>query len=108
MKLRSVSALFLVIVTITLSACGTAIINKNLNNIKLLRKGMDKTEVLAVMGDPLKNEVYNTENVWYYFTSPKWSDGVITRDECTPLFFQDGKLEGWGQTEYKKYRQRNW
>jgi outer membrane protein assembly factor BamE (lipoprotein component of BamABCDE complex) len=91
-----------------LSACGTTIINKNLNNIKLLRKGMAKTEVLAVMGDPLKDEVYNTENVWYYFTSPKWSDGVITHDECTPLFFQDGKLKGWGEAEYKKYRQRNW
>jgi hypothetical protein len=33
---------------------------------------------------------------------------MITRDECTPLFFEDGKLAGWGQQEYKKYRQRDW
>jgi hypothetical protein len=60
------------------------------------------------MGEPLKNEVYNTDDVWYYFTEPKWSDGMITRDECTPVFFNDEKLEGWGQREYKNFRQKNW
>ena len=102
------NALAMGVAVLMLSACGTAEINKNLNNIKLLRKGMTKLEVSAVMGEPLKNEVYNTENVWYYFTDPKWSDGMITHDECTPLFFENGKLAGWGQKEYKKFRQRDW
>lgn len=69
---------------------------------------MTKQEVLAIMGEPLKNEVYNTENAWFYFTEVKWSDGRITRDECTPVFFKDDKLAGWGAIEYKQFRQKNW
>jgi len=70
---------------------------------------MSKSEVLKVMGEPLRDEIYNTDDVWYYFTESKWSDGMMTRDECTPLFFdKQGSLLGWGQKEYKHYRQRKW
>ena len=70
---------------------------------------MSKAEVTAVMGEPLKDEVYCSDDVWYYFTESKWSDGAITRDECTPLFFdENGNLLGWGQKAYKKYRQESW
>ena len=108
MKSRTVSAILLFVFTVLFVGCSTALLEKNRNNVKLLRKGMDKQEVLAIMGEPLTNEVYNTDNVWYYFTDPKWSDGVITHDECTPLFFEDNKLLGWGQKEYKEYRQKEW
>ena len=107
-KSRAISAILLIISTILFVGCNSAILKKNSNNVKLLRKGMGKTEVLAIMGEPLKNEVYNTNNVWYYFTEPKWSDGVITHDECTPLFFENDKLLGWGQKAYKEYRQQKW
>jgi outer membrane protein assembly factor BamE (lipoprotein component of BamABCDE complex) len=73
-----------------------------------LKKGMTKHEVVELMGRPLENEVYNTDNVWYYFIESKWSDGIISRDECLPIFFEEDKVVGWGQKEYKKYRQRNW
>lgn len=90
------------------SSCGIAIRARNNENLAKLKIGMTKQEVLSIMGEPLKDEVYNTENTWYYFTQVKWSDGMITRDECTPVFFKDDKLAGWGQLEYKQFRQINW
>jgi outer membrane protein assembly factor BamE (lipoprotein component of BamABCDE complex) len=91
-----------------LTSCGTSMSERNLTNLKRLEKGMTKQQVLKIMGDPLLGEVYNTPDVWYYFTESKWSDGACTRDECTPLFFNRGLLLGWGQDAYKKYRQKKW
>ena len=99
--------LLTVFVLITVS-CGLSMKTRNNKNIVNLKKGMTKQEVLALMGEPLRNEVYNTENVFYYFTESKLSDGMITHDECTPLFFKDEKLAGWGQRQYKKFRQTDW
>ena len=109
MRFRIIISFVLLAVTVLASSCATSREQqKNLANLKHLRKGMTKSEVLTLMGEPLKNEVYNTDNVWYYFTESKWSDGMTTRDECTPLFFEEDRLLGWGQDAYKKYRQRNW
>ena len=69
---------------------------------------MSKEEVLVIMGKPLENEVYNNDNVWYYFSTSKWSDGAITHDECTPVFFEEKKLIGWGHKEYNDYKRRDW
>jgi outer membrane protein assembly factor BamE (lipoprotein component of BamABCDE complex) len=92
------------------SSCGTSMSERNRDNLKHISKGMTRQEVLKVMGEPLRDEIYNTDYVWYYFTESKWSDGMITRDECTPLFFdkKTGRLLGWGQKEYKRYKQRKW
>ena len=90
-------------------SCGISMCERNLNNLKHIRKGMTKDEVLKVMGEPLRDEIYTTDAVWYYFTESKWSDGMMTRDECTPLFFdKNGRLRGWGLEAYKRYRQRKW
>ena len=69
-----------------------------LNN---LRTGMNKEQVVKVMGEPLKNQVYNKPDIWYYYTQIKWSDSIVSRDECTPLFFKGGILVGWGEQYYK-------
>jgi outer membrane protein assembly factor BamE (lipoprotein component of BamABCDE complex) len=69
--------------------------------LKQLRVGMTKQEVLKVMGEPLK-EKYSTPDVWYYFVDSKWHDGMNTRDECTPLVFKNGKLQGWGNKYYNE------
>lgn len=99
----------LVICVLLVSSCASREINeRNNENLSSLEKGMTKAQVLAVMGEPLRDEVYNEENVWYYFTQVKWSDGRITRDECTPVFFEEEKLVGWGWVEFNKHRQRNW
>jgi len=99
---------FLVLYIALLTSCGWSEMACNKQNLLKLNTGISKAQVLAIMGEPLKNQVYNTDNVWYYYTETKWSDGMITRDECTPIFFKDEKLAGWGQSEYKKFRQKNW
>ena len=32
----------------------------------------------------------------FYYTQRKWKDGIITKDECTPVGIEDGKLIGFG------------
>lgn len=93
---------------LTVTSCGYSVMAKNNENLTKLEVGMTKAEVKRIMGEPLVNEVYNTENAWFYFTQVKWSDGRITHDECTPVFFEDNKLVGWGQQEYKQFRQKKW
>lgn len=108
MKCKNIVSLVLLTLLVFLTSCGILMKRRNIQNLKLLRKGMTEIEVLAVMGDPLKEEVYHQEDVWFYFTESQWSDGSITRDECTPLFFKNGVLAGWGQKAYKKFRQSDW
>ena len=62
-----------------------------------IRVGMTKEQVVEIAGEPLSKELYSTDNRWFYYTSPKWYDGLVTQDECTPfLFDDDGVLLGWG------------
>lgn len=77
-------------------------IDRNRENLKKLRVGMTRDEVLKVMGEPMKDQVYCTSKHWFYYTRTRWSDGMATRDECTPLVFSDeGLLTGWGLEYYK-------
>jgi len=91
-----------------LTACGTATIDRNLAGIGRLRQGMTKTEVEAIMGAPLTGEVYHEPDIWYYYTCRRWADGAITRDECTPVVFADGRVIGWGQDFLKRHRHEQW
>ena len=62
-----------------------------------IRVGMTREQVVEIAGEPLSRELYCTDNLWFYYTSPKWYDGLVTQDECTPLLFdEDGVLQGWG------------
>ena len=77
-------------------------IDQNRENLKKIRVGMTKAEVLKIMGEPMKDQAYSTSNHWFYYTRTRWSDGMATRDECTPLIFSDdGLLLGWGLEYYK-------
>lgn len=77
---------------------------ENVENAKRLRVGMTKAQVLEIMGEPVKNESFNRPDVWFYYFDMNWFDGLITEDECFPLLFTDGKLAGWGNSFYTKYR----
>jgi len=77
---------------------------KNIENSKRLRVGMTKAEVLKIMGEPLKDEEFNRPDVWFYYVSCNWYDGLTTEDECMPLVFQNGRLAGWGNDFYARYR----
>ncbi|WP_176015058.1 DUF3192 domain-containing protein [Victivallis sp. Marseille-Q1083] len=99
--------LLLPALALLLSGCGYFSQYDNLKNAEKLRVGMTKQEVLGIMGEPLTNEVYNTPNVWYYYVTTQWHDGLYTEDECMPLLFEDGKLIGWGNEFYNRLRMQN-
>ena len=68
-----------------------------------IRVGMTKDQVVEIAGDPLSKELYSTDNYWFYYTSPKWYDGLVTQDECTPFHFDDdGVLLGWGNRYFRE------
>ncbi len=99
MKIISKISLFCIITAI-LCGCSFKEINRNLDNSKKLRVGMNKEQVLSIMGEPLRDAAFHEENVWYYFVRINWYDGLYTRDECMPLVFVNDKLAGWGN-EFK-------
>lgn len=76
----------------------------NVENSKKLRVGMTKHEVLAVMGEPLRDETFCKPDIWFYYFDTNWFDGFVTEDECFPLVFKDGKLLGWGNEFYTRMR----
>jgi outer membrane protein assembly factor BamE (lipoprotein component of BamABCDE complex) len=75
---------------------------ENQKNAANLRVGMSKAEVIAVMGEPLREEAFNQPDVWYYYIDTKWHDTYTTQDECMPLIFKQSKLAGWGQDYYNR------
>lgn len=76
----------------------------NVENSKKLRVGMTKSEVLAVMGEPVKNESFSRPDIWFYYFNTNWIDGFVTEDECFPVVFKDGKVAGWGNAYYTRSR----
>ena len=81
----------------SLGGCFYAEIERNQKNLARIRKGMTKQQVLEIMGEPVKGESYCTDNVFFYYTRQSWMDGMIMRDECTPIAFDEfGRVIGWG------------
>ena len=76
----------------------------NIRRSRDLRVGMTKNEVLAVMGEPIRDEIFCKPDLWYYYIETVWFDGLVTEDECMPLIFEEGKLVGWGNDFYIDYR----
>ena len=73
---------------------------------------MPKEEVIQFMGQPVLNEAYQSLYgksvvIFFYYTQRKWSDGNYTKDECTPVVFENGKLVGWGGEFYKNKMEVN-
>ncbi|OGV47790.1 MAG: hypothetical protein A2X49_08375 [Lentisphaerae bacterium GWF2_52_8] len=105
----SIFCLALSTIAFLLSSCGYFSSADNREKLRSLSVGMTKQEVIKIMGEPNKNEVYNTPDIWFYYTNPKWSDGAVTRDECTPLVFENDRLAGWGSDYYKvNYEFKDW
>lgn len=85
------------------AGCSYGEAKANRQKLNLIRVGMTQAEVREIMGAPLEKEKYHSPDVWFYYTDPKWYDGVYTRDECTPFVFgPDGKLTGFGYEYYKR------
>ena len=91
-----------------LTSCATWKIqqSRNRDNLMRLDLGMTKEQVVQIMGKPDLNEAYQTADggalvILFYYTNRKWADSNITKDECTPLVFENGKLIGWGDEFYQ-------
>jgi len=86
------------------ASCGYFQAKHQRNKLADIRVGMTKDEVVEIAGKPLSKELYSTDNYWFYYTSPKWYDGLVTQDECTPfLFDDDGVLQGWGNRYFREH-----
>ena len=75
---------------------------ENRQTIAKLDLGDDYNQVLAQFPTPDFTELVKKDEavykVIYIATNSKHSDGKVTKDECTPLVFKDGKLIGFGQS----------
>lgn len=88
----------------------------NRGNLKRLAVGMTKEQAMAIMGtrtfrdeddgdfvvpNPYRSESYQAlDGTMYellsYYTDLNRSDYQLSKDEMTPLIFENGKLIGWG------------
>lgn len=117
---------------LTCIGCATAssVRSENRMNLLNLRAGMDREQVLEVMGvgerktydsrttwgagetlsNPYRTEMYTAGGhhweILYYYTDIKADDGAISDDELTPLILKDGVLDGWGWTYWQDVAQR--
>ncbi len=69
---------------------------------------VERTTVIDHLGAPditeakrLNGAVYQ---VMFYRTRKIREDNITTKDECTPLLFQNGLLIAWGNDAYKQYQ----
>jgi outer membrane protein assembly factor BamE (lipoprotein component of BamABCDE complex) len=106
MRISKLLVTFLIIFILT--SCTTWEIRQSRNRDNLMRidLGMSKDQVVLIMGKPDLNEAYQTADggalvILFYYTNRKWADGNVTKDECTPLVFENGKLIGWGDEFYQ-------
>jgi hypothetical protein len=68
-----------------------------------------KSQVIDSLGSPDLTEAKQIEDgtvqVMFYRTQHQKSDGITTKDECTPLLFKNGQLIAWGEGAYEKFNQ---
>ncbi|AVJ55655.1 hypothetical protein C5610_04620 [Idiomarina sp. OT37-5b] len=81
----------------------------NAKQIGQLEFGMSKDDVIRMLGSPDINEAKETSagahQVLFYRTHHVTSDGITTKDECTPLLFRDNQLIAWGGDAYQDYQE---
>jgi hypothetical protein len=79
----------------------------NREKIANLVSGTDYKTVIKQFDTPDFSELVskgdNVFQILYFSTNSKHSDGKVTKDECTPLVFKDGKLVGFGQSAIVEY-----
>jgi outer membrane protein assembly factor BamE (lipoprotein component of BamABCDE complex) len=70
--------------------------NSHANALKKVQVGMKRDEVIALMGQPEKQETYGKTEFLIYRTDHTQSDAV----DFTPIAIADGKVVGWGRDVY--------
>ncbi len=78
---------------------------ENRHNIAHLKGNESYQDILNTLGTPAYSERLSKNDavfqVLFYPTQSLHSDGKMSKDECTPLVFKDGMLQGWGDAIYK-------
>ncbi|MEE4278227.1 MAG: DUF3192 domain-containing protein, partial [Halieaceae bacterium] len=73
-----------------------------------LALGTSRADVLRDLGTPIDSEAFDRDGeevrVLFYRTQRRHGDGETTRDETTPLVFENDRLIGWGQLVYAGLR----
>ncbi|TKB49729.1 DUF3192 domain-containing protein [Ferrimonas sediminicola] len=76
----------------------------NREKLSQLSPGMSVDQVVALMGTAEFNEFYRDDEksvqVLFYRTHRTKGDGKTSKDECTPVVFEGGKVVGWGSKAY--------
>lgn len=82
----------------------------NQGKLTELKLGQSEESVVEMLGHPDFSEAKlsqgQTLNVLFYRTHQTKSDGVTTKDECTPLLFRNDQLIAWGDDTYQQYLQQ--
>lgn len=67
-----------------------------------------KNTVIERLGSPDISEAKKVSDhgyqVLFYRTQHVTSDGITTRNECTPLLFKNDILIAWGESAYQTYQ----
>lgn len=106
MKKMQRKSLVIGIITLTIISCSCAHISQSSSRYGLMQLNIDmsKKDVLRIMGMPFLNEAYKMPNgtleVFFYYTQRQRIDRNITKDECTPVVLENGKVVGWGDNFY--------
>lgn len=120
-KIKLASVVVAAVVVASLSGCVVAIGDKqvrsnsdeqwrksqrfNQQQINQFSTGLSADEVRAVLGVPDFVESVEKDGktvlVLFYRTHHVKSDGITTKDECTPLVFKHNVLSGWGEKAYQ-------
>lgn len=92
---------------------------ENRAGLEQLEVGMPIDEVRALMyegwtttlASPYRQDSFPAADgmraeVLYYYTNTCDSDGLVTDDELTPIFFEDGMLVGWGSIGFDAWKRR--
>ena len=77
---------------------------KNRANLSKLTIGMDREQVITLMGTADFSEAYIKQDrevtVLYYRTQRTKEDGTTTKEECTPIVLANNQVIGWGNAAY--------
>ena len=119
--IKNWKSVFLFIFILILNSCASymELSGKNREKLSNLQLGMSKTEVISTMGnkpfsipggDPdiiqnpyrteMRQDGNDTFEVIYYYSDIKSRDGAITDDELTPIILKNGKVIGWGHSNW--------
>jgi hypothetical protein len=79
----------------------------NLQQLSHIKLGQTLDEIVTLMGeaDFVEAKTFDgkTLQIMFYRTHHIKGDGITTKDECTPLLFDDEKLIAFGQDTFEQY-----